>query len=188
MQDIYNQKFESLSTVEKLGIGIYEACQFKHCNFQEQAINNYQFINCSFRHCNLSLVACHQTSFRGLYFEDCKMTGIHFEHCKPFLLALRFENCQLDLSSFYGLELSGTDFGRSSMKEVDFANANLSQANLRDCNLSGALFENTELEAADFSHALNYRINPTINHMKNACFTRDGLEGLLQELHIKIEG
>jgi hypothetical protein len=43
------------------------------------------------------------------------------------------------------------------------------------------------LEKADFRDAINYRIDPGINKMKKAKFSRDGLPGLLTRFDIIIE-
>jgi uncharacterized protein YjbI with pentapeptide repeats len=72
------------------------------------------------------------------------------------------------------------------MQEVDFTEANFSEAKFDDCDLAGALFDRTNLEKADFRNAYNYRISPTINRLKKAKFSQDGLAGLLSDFGIVI--
>jgi uncharacterized protein YjbI with pentapeptide repeats len=70
---------------------------------------------------------------------------------------------------------------------VDFGAADLSSANFAGSDLSAALFEQTNLQKADFRSAYNFLIDPDINHMKKARFTKDGLAGLLTKYDLIIE-
>ena len=90
----------------------------------------------------------------------------------------------LNLSSFYQINGKGTTFHACSMQEVDFTEANFSEALFEECDLAGALFDRTNLEKADFRNAYNYRISPTINRLKKAKFSQDGLAGLLSDFGI----
>jgi uncharacterized protein YjbI with pentapeptide repeats len=72
------------------------------------------------------------------------------------------------------------------LQEVDFTEANFSEAKFDDCDLAGALFDRTNLEKSDFRTAFNYRISPSINRLKKAKFSQDGLAGLLSDFGIEI--
>jgi hypothetical protein len=49
-----------------------------------------------------------------------------------------------------------------------------------------ATFENTILEKADLRTAYNYSIDPTMNKIKKAMFSKAGISGLLDRLDIDI--
>jgi uncharacterized protein YjbI with pentapeptide repeats len=120
-------------------------------------------------------------------FLDCKLTGLHFQNCNDFLFAVRFENCNLNLASFYKLKIKKTVFKNSSLHEVDFAEADLSNSLFDNCDLAHAIFENTNLEKSDFRSSFNYSINPEINKIKKAKFSLNGIAGLLEKYDIDIE-
>jgi uncharacterized protein YjbI with pentapeptide repeats len=128
-----------------------------------------------------------QTSFCTVQFKECKMLGLHFDHCNEFLFAVAFDHCQLNLSSFYGLKLKKTYFKNTILHEVDFSDADLTQATFDQCDLMNAIFDNTLLEKADLRTAFNYTIHPEKNRLKKAKFSVSGLPGLLQHFDIVIE-
>ena len=85
------------------------------------------------------------------------------------------------------MNLKGTVFKNSLLREVDFTEANLTQAIFDKCDLNRATFDNTILEKADFRTSFNYAINPVLNRIKKARFSSAGLAGLLQAFDIEIE-
>ena len=80
-----------------------------------------------------------------------------------------------------------TPFQRCSLKAVDFTEANLTEIKFIDCNLVDALFDRSVLEKADFTSAVNYRIDPNSNQIKKAKFSLEGLPGLLSAYQIEIK-
>jgi uncharacterized protein YjbI with pentapeptide repeats len=72
------------------------------------------------------------------------------------------------------------------MHEADFTEADLTSAVFNNCDLTMATFENTILEKADFRTANYYSIDPTMNKLKKARFSKPGLAGLLNHLNIEI--
>lgn len=169
-----------------LSLGEYEACTFRNCQFESADFKNFQFVDCRFEECNFSLVKLSGASLQKVFFTDCKMQGLRFEACNPFLFEVNFKKCVLNLSSFYQINGKGTKFESCSLHEVDFTEANFSEAHFEECDLAGALFDRTNLEKADFRSAFNYRISPTINRLKKAKFSPDGLAGLLSDFGIVI--
>lgn len=120
----------------------------------------------------------------GLYrgggvYKDCKMLGLHFENCDQLGLAVSFENCQLDHSSFYQMKLNHTTFLNTSLREVDFTETGLKNALLDQCDLLNAIFDNTNLEKADLSSAFNYSIDPENNRIRGAKFSLPSVVGLI---------
>lgn len=178
-----DQVFEKL---EQLDLGEYESCSFRNCRFESADLRNFQFVDCRFEDCNISLAQLGGASFQKVFFQGCKMQGLRFEACNPFLLEVHFKKCVLNLSSFYQFNGKGTSFYACIMHEVDFTEANFRAALFDDCDLAGALFDQTNLEKADFRNAFNYRISPTNNRLKKAQFSQDGLAGLLGDFEIEI--
>jgi uncharacterized protein YjbI with pentapeptide repeats len=114
------------------------------------------------------------------------MQGLRFEACNPFLFEVSFDTCVLNLSSFYQIKGKKTKFSSCSLHEVDFTEADFSEATFDDCDLAGALFDQTNVSKADFRSAFNYVIHPSLNQIKKAKFSQDGLAGLLQGFDIHI--
>lgn len=185
---ISGQDFDQ-SAVSKnpLKTGEYEQCTFRNINFEHGDFSGFVFNECEFIGCNLSLIKLTHTAFREVIFNECKMAGLHFSDCNGFNLKFSFENCILNHSVFYKTDIRKTSFTSCQLTEVDFAECNLSSAVFTDCNLSGAIFDNTDLEGADFRTSFNYQINPTVNRLKNARFSRNEVHGLLHNFKIKIE-
>lgn len=165
----------------------YENCQFKQCTFINADLSSIKFSDCEFLDCNLSTTKLRQTSFRDVRFKQCKLLGLHFDDCNAFLFSVDFEDCILNLSTFYKLSLKKKIIKNCSLQEVDFGNADLSGTTLENCDLTGATFENTILEKADFRTAYNFAFDPEKNKIKKAKFSREGLIGLLAKYDIEIE-
>jgi uncharacterized protein YjbI with pentapeptide repeats len=127
------------------------------------------------------------TAFQEAEFSDCKLTGVRFDDCNPFLLAMHFSHCILNLASFYQLKLNGARMLHCNLQEADFTEAELKSANFEGSQLHGTVFYYSTLEKADFRNAFGYIINPSNNKVKGAKFSRDGLDGLLKEYGIKVE-
>ena len=140
----------------------------------------------TFDGCNLSMVKTVKTAFKEVKFNNCKLLGVRFENCSEFLFQVYFENCVLNLASFYKLNLKKTTFKHTSLHEVDFTEADLTGAIFDNCDLERAIFENTVLEKADFRTAYNYSIDPSINKIKKAKFSLAGVAGLLDKFDIEI--
>ncbi len=115
------------------------------------------------------------------------MLGFHFENCDQLGLTFRFENCQLDHSSFYQVKLNHTVFLKTSLREVDFTETDLRNTVLDECDLLNATFEYTNLERANLSSALNYSIDPESNRIKGAKFSLPSVVGLLNKYQIEIQ-
>jgi uncharacterized protein YjbI with pentapeptide repeats len=113
--------------------------------------------------------------------------GLHFENCNEFGLAFKFENCQLNHSSFFKTKIKKTIFSNTQLKEVDFTECDLTSSVFENCDLSDTTFDQTILEKVDFRTAFNYSIDPDINRIKKAKFSIQGISGLLNKYDIEIE-
>jgi len=172
---------------EPLPKGEYENCTFSHCDFATTDLSDIQFIECEFKGCNLSMAKLNKTALRDVRFKECKLMGLHFNDCNEFLFAVSFEQCNLNLSSFYRRKMKKTRFIDSGMHEVDFSETDLTQSLFTNCDLTGATFDNTLLEKADLRTSYNYSIDPEGNYIKKAKFSKEGIAGLLDKYDIEIE-
>ncbi len=180
--------FENIDfTKNGLPAGEYEGCSFIVCNFADVNLSGIIFTDCSFTGCNLAMAKLGATAFRNTAFKDCKMLGLHFEHCKEINFTVSFDNCILNLSSFYQRKMKNTSFINCSLTEVDFTESELSGSIFDNCDMAGAVFENTLLEKADLRTAYNYTIDPSQNKIKKAKFSVTGIAGLLSRYDIVIE-
>lgn len=109
-----------------------------------------------------------------------------FETVNPYLIGLTFEDCNLELASFYGMELHRQLFKDCNLSKADFTDSHLSQCKFDKCNLDNTLFQNTNLERANFSTAYNYQIDPEQNLIRGAIFSTEGLQGLLKKYQLKV--
>ena len=108
---ITNQEFKNKNFLENpLPKGEYENCNFQNCNFSKADISEISFQDCRFVNCDFTMTAVNKTAFRNIIFVACGLMGLHFEDCNKFLFAANFEDCQLNLASFYGWKISDTNF------------------------------------------------------------------------------
>jgi fluoroquinolone resistance protein len=167
--------------------GEYEKCTFQSCRFSGTDLSGYVFSECRFIDCDLSLCALKGTSFRETVFTGCKLMGLQFRNCKPFLLSFGFTDCILDYSGFQGLKLPGICFRKCSLMEADFTGTELRNAVFDTCDLNRAAFSGTILEGADLRSAFNFDIDPMNNRLRKARFAREGAPGLLKHFGIIFE-
>lgn len=173
-------------TGDSLPEGEFEECTFLNCDFSNSSFSQRRFTSCEFTGCNLSLVKLLDTSLQEVKFQDCKMLGLQFGACHRFGFAVSFENCVLNHSSFYQVNLKRTLFRNCKLPEVDFTEGDLSNAVLESCDLARASFDHTILEKADFRTSYHYSIDPEINRIRKAKFSESGLAGLLDKYNIEI--
>jgi fluoroquinolone resistance protein len=182
-----NKTFEKINYAGKdLKNREFEQCTFKQCDFSGSNLAQNRFSDCTFLNCNLALAKLTNTGLRNTAFTECKLIGINFSDCEDFLFSVKFNQCMLDFASFMGKKLPKTPFIHSSLKDVNFSGCNLSGASFEKTDLSGALFNKTILRQADFSSAFNFSIDPELNDIKKATFSRDGLMGLLDRHDIQL--
>lgn len=166
----------------------YENCTFLNCVFAESNLSDFAFQECRFEDCDLSNAVIGGVAFRSVTFKNCKLLGLHFDECNPFLLEFTFDNCLLNLASFYQLKIKKTHFQNCILQETDFAETDLTASVFHNCDLSGAMFSNTILDKADFRTSSNYSIDPENNRIKKAKFSVPAVTGLLHKYDIVIEG
>lgn len=173
-------------TVNGLPDADFEGCRFFHCNFSGADLSGYNFTECEFKDCNLSSAKIIQTTFNDARFSDCKMMGLHFKNANEFLFTVSFENCILNISSFYKRKMKKTVFSRCSLQEADFTETDLTEVSFNECDLQLAKFEHTVLEKADLRTSYNYSIDPALNKVRKARFSLPGVLRLLDKYDIII--
>jgi len=168
-------------------IAEYENCAFKNLDLGSNILSGCIFSDCTFEECNLSLCQLKNTSFKTVRFNHCKMLGLRWDECKPFLFAVGFLHCILDMNNFYSVNLKKTNFSSCSLVETDFSQADMSFVHMDDCELKNAVFDHTNLQYADFTTSRQYIIDPEKNNIKKASFSWPALVGLLTKYDIKVQ-
>lgn len=184
MSEFIDQTFDGKGKTIEFPKGEYESCRFINCSFSGANLSQYLFSECVFEECDLSSIRVDNTSFKEVAFNNCKMLGVHFENANPFLFEVTFDNCQLNLSSFYKVNLKQAVIGNCSLKEVDFTEANLSGTKFNDCDFTLAIFDKTNLAGADLYSSFNFQIDPRTNIVKKAKFSKEGALGLLTRFDV----
>ncbi|MDF1880773.1 pentapeptide repeat-containing protein [Sulfurimonas sp. MAG313] len=189
--DCFAEEFKGISLEgKKINKAEFETCTFISCDFSETFFSSCRFIECKFINCNLSLMKLTSTKISDVVFDSCKMIGIDWTMAdwKSLLSPepIRFIECILNDSNFFGLSLEGLVMKECRVKEVDFRNAILKKANFKESDFKGALFDNTHLEEADFTNAQNTYLNIYKNHLKGAIFNRYEALFLLETMGIKL--
>ena len=129
-------------------------------------LKRWIFEDCRFTHCDLSNVELDEVALQNCYFEDCRLIGIDWRRAKSLNFRVNFMQCQLSLSNFSGMQLTGLQFTHSDCRDVDFTQTDLENTNFEDTHLHGALFDRTRFNSADLSRAHGVFIDPTMNSVK----------------------
>ena len=166
----------------------FEECTFISCDFSESIFHSCSFIDCRFENCNLSVMKLTDSKISGCEFISSKMIAIDWTMCdwKSLLLTepMRFKQCILNDSNFYGLTQDSIEMIECSAKELDFRSGSFKNANFSNSDFKGALFGNTNLEKANFSDATNTNIDLKNNSLKGATFNRFEALYLLESMGI----
>jgi uncharacterized protein YjbI with pentapeptide repeats len=103
-----------------------------------------------------------------------------------FAANLKFNECIINDSSFFGLNFSELVLEHCKAHDVDFRNGNFSKAKFCYTDFTGSLFSKTNLKQADFSEAENYDIDIFNNEITGARFSRYEAVRLLDSLDIEL--
>lgn len=184
---VEDECFENVDfSTQKLEAQEYDHCTFLNCTFSDAVISGINFTDCIFEECDLSNCKLQNTAFKTVDFVKCKLLGLHFDDCNPFLFSVFFKQCVLDFSSFYKMKLKQTTFSDCQLIEVEFNESDLSESVFLNCDLNKASFNNTNLTSCDLRLAINFTIDPENNKLNKAKFSQDGLSGLLLKYNIKV--
>jgi fluoroquinolone resistance protein len=183
-----NEVFERIDlSVTGLEGEEFEACTFTHCNLAGGHLSERLFTDCQFIDCNLSMAKVGGTGLRNVTFVNCKVVGVDFSTCLPFLFAVSFEKCCLDYSHFIKNKLKKTEFKECVIREANFTETDLTDALFDNCDLLNTAFVRSDLSRADFRTSRNYTINLDVNTVRRAKFSLSGITGLLRHYDIIVE-
>lgn len=190
-KDLYNQTFNNVTCSElSLTGNVFDSCEFVSCDFSNAVFKSCEFIDCSFDKCNLNSLSVSNSKFSDVVFTECKMLGVDWTKAYWRDLALgsllKFNQCMINSSSFYGLSQTEIAIKACRAHDVDFREADFTKANFQDTDLSNSLFSNTNLTGAKFAGAINYDININRNKVENASFSRYEAVRLLYALGINL--
>lgn len=163
----------------------FDNCEFINCTFPD--LSHFNFMDCDFKGCNLSNLKTVNSRLQGVSFFDCKLLGLNFSGAIDFALALHFENCIMDYTSFDQKKLNKSSFKNCRLHSANFSNADLSKATFTGCDFYDALFSRTNLNTVDFTSNQNFTIDPELNSIKKAKFLTQQLPGLLYRHNIIVE-
>ncbi len=177
---IQNQTYTTINYQQNdLNFHDYEACIFINCNFTKCLFVAVVFIDCEFHDCDFTASKINHVSFRGAYFFDSKLIDVNFSMTNKTIFAIGFNNCNLDFSKFYDLNLQHTLFKNCSLRAADFMNTNLLKTIFENCDLHRAEFSRAKATQTNFLSSHNYTIDPTKTTLKKAIFSKQGAKGLL---------
>lgn len=171
---------------------VFEGCHFIQCIFEGVHLKKCTFIECDFNACNLSLIDLGDSQFSDVVFDKSKLLGVDWCKAKwpliPLNCPVQFYHCTLNESNFFGLSLSQALFEDCQVHNADFRESDLSYSSFQSCDLAGSLFQKTNLVGANFSEAVHYQIDPSLNCIKKAKFSFPEVVQLLAPLDIEILG
>ena len=165
----------------------FDGCSFVNCNFSGSNFTGINFIDCRFENCNLSLIKLAGTGLKNVEFSGSKIIGVDFSVATDLLLSVKFEKCSLEFSHFYKKKLKKTLFIDCNIKEANFTETDLTGSAFIQCDLLNTVFDRTILHSVDFRTSFNYTIDPSVNVIKKARFSYQGVIGLLYKHDIIIE-
>lgn len=185
------QIFKKIDLTEKKFRNIeFYKCTFKDSNFFKTVFIECTFENCTFENSDVSLINLGGSRLQDVLFTECKGTGVDWtilERPYSFSSKMNFKGCRLDSSSFYKMELHNILFEECSIKEADFIESDLTKASFKSSDLLNSRFNNSNLSLADFSGAINYRIDPNQCKLKKTVFTMPDAMNLLSGYDIIIK-
>lgn len=179
-----NKKGDVISGVE------FEDCTFVRCDFSDASFAKCRFISCSFSECDFNHAHLASSRFSDVEFQYCRMVSVNWAEAEwPRFLqsaSIRFRECVITESVFFGLSLEGVTIHACKAHSVDFRKAKLQGADMTYTDFTGSQFGGTDLTRADFSEATNYDIDVLNNEIKFARFSRFEAVRLLHGLDVEI--
>ena len=171
----------------------FNECTFSKCDFSNSSLISCAFRGCTFDDCDLSLSKVNGSVFKGVKFKNSKLIGVNWTLASwgkrdfhQLLKSIHFDNCIMNYSNFFGLELDNIQIENCVAVEVDFSEGSFKNANMKGTDFRQSIFHHTNLEKASFIKAKNYSISPTFNEITNAKFTMPEALSLLYSMDIKI--
>jgi fluoroquinolone resistance protein len=165
----------------------FEGITYTDEDFSNRDFSSQIYQDCEFKNCNLSNVTVKETRFQEVIFKGCRILGVIFTKCNPFLLSMRFEDCHISCSAFSELKLVKTNFFRCQIHDTDFINTDLTEADFDGSDLERTIFYNCNLSFASFVSASNYQFDPHKNILKKTKLSFPGAISLLYVFDVIIQ-
>lgn len=184
--EYYDEVFKDLDLQGEILISKeFDNCIFENCIFNETSLKYCKFTQCTFENCDLSLLKIEASIFNEVSLRNSKAIGIDWSLCEQ-AFNMNFYNSNINISSFYKLNLKYSSIISCLAHEVDFSGTNLEKVNFKDTDLLKSTFDNTNLQFTDLSMAKNYLINPKSNYLKKTKVSEDEASSFLQFLDLDI--
>jgi fluoroquinolone resistance protein len=182
-----NQEFKNVNLRQSLiSRAEFQNCTFNKCDLSQSVFTECRFYDCTFQACDLSLVKLNGSYVRNSTFVGSKMIGINWiEASKQF--SANFENCTINLSSFFGMSLKKMKLVNCIANEVDFSESNMTECDFTGTDFAESTFAKTNLTKANFTKAKNYSIDFRTNTLSKTKFSLPEVISLLDILDIIIE-
>ena len=168
----------------------FEDFHFDNCNFSEAHFSKCKFVDCVFTASNLSNIKINYSKLFDVSFHQCKLVGVDWARADwprfNVISPIKFVECILNDSSFFGLDLIEMTLEHCKAHDVDFRNGNYMKSRFCHTDFTNSLFMKTNLQEADFTEAQHYDIDIFNNTIKSARFTRLEALGLLTFLDIEL--
>jgi fluoroquinolone resistance protein len=169
---------------------VFENCNFENSNFSATRFYKCKFVECVFTNSNLSNIKVDYSKFVDVIFNQCKLVGVDWTKADwprfNFTSPLKFSECVINDSSFFGLNLRELQLEYCRVHDVDFRNGNFAKANFTFSDFTHSLFMKTNLKETDFSEAEHYDIDIFNNEITAARFSRHEAIRLLNSLDIEL--
>lgn len=183
--------FEGLALAEKTFDGVsFDNCHFIDCDFSNSRFNGCTLSDCHFLHCNLNLVHLGYSRFHDVTFDNSKLMGLDWTKVNwpnfQFFSPIKFNQCLLSESTFYGLNLKELTLTACKAHNTDFQNGDFSHSDFGHTDFTGSIFHNTNIAGVNFCDAVAYDIDIRNNTIKGAKFTRIEALSLLEGLEIEL--
>ena len=164
-----------------------EEATVENCNFTVTNLNESSFAQVDFQNCRFLNTKFIGSSFVEVNFQGCLFIGINFSKISTTLVSFGFKQCKFDNCILADIDIRGTQFQESEFVECDFQRAVLLKCSFEASHFSTVSFRSCDLQKADFTDATGYRIDPTINKVRNAKFSMPAVVGLLEGLEVVIQ-
>lgn len=173
--------------------GRIERVELVDCLIQDSQLSEATLESCSledvtFRRCDLAVLQLGGTAFRGVRFEECKVTGLDWSRAQDLTFEVSFTDCVLDFSSFVGIRLKGLRIDGGRAHNVVFADCDLRDAKLRHVDLAGAQFTGNDLRGTDLSTSANVTLEPRTNRLHQTKLPVDAALKHLKQMGIVVPG
>ncbi|MCP4869106.1 MAG: pentapeptide repeat-containing protein [Proteobacteria bacterium] len=163
-------------------------CVISDSQLSEATLDSCSFEDVTFRRCDLSVVQLGGTAFRGVKFDECKLTGLDWSRAQDLTFEVSFHDCVLDFSSFQGVRLRKLRIEGGRAHNVIFADSDLRAARLGYVDLAGAQFTGNDLRGTDLSTSVNVVLEPRTNRLHKTKLPVDAALKHLKQMGIIVPG